>query len=119
LKTFLLGFCICICSYSAISQTAYAKIEKNNNSNASSLFHELNATKDTLLLKSDSKISHVYFINSEYKKELDVYFSETDLQIPLTELSSGKHVVVVEQTPKKILFVIHVFPTFPLISITN
>jgi hypothetical protein len=119
LKTFLLTFCISIFSYSVFSQTAYAKIEKNRNLNANSLFHELNTTKDTLLLKSNTKISHVYSINSEYKRELDVYLSETDLQIPLTNLSHGKHVVVVDQTPKKIIFVIHIYGSFPMASITN
>ncbi|MAL23739.1 MAG: hypothetical protein CMP04_10980 [Xanthomarina sp.] len=119
LKTFLLTLGLGILSGSIHSQSVFAKIEKNRNSNASSLFHELNATKDTLLLKSITEISHVYSINSKYKRELDVYLSETDLKIPLTNLSQGKHVVVVDQTPKKIIFVIHVFGAYPVASIDN
>jgi hypothetical protein len=119
LKTILLTISIGIFSCSVTSQTAYAKIEKNRNLNASSLFHELNTTNDTLLLKSNTKITHVYSINSEYKRELDVYLSETDLKIPLTNLSQGKHVVVVDQTPRKIIFVIHIFGAFPMASISN
>jgi uncharacterized protein YlbG (UPF0298 family) len=119
LKTFLLTLSISIFSSSIFSQTAFAKIEKNRNLKANSLIHDLNTSKDTLLLKSDSEITHVYSINSEYKRELDMYLNETDLQISLRKLSRGKHVVVVDQSPKKIIFVIHVYGPFPVASIDN
>ncbi len=119
MKSILLTLSISIFSNSVFSQTAFAKIEKNRNKNASTLFHDLNTSKDTLLLKSESKIAHVYSINSVYKRELDVYLSETDLQIPLTNLSRGKHVMVVEQAPKKIIFVIYVYGPFPMVSIEH
>ena len=119
MKSILLTISISIFSNSIFSQNAFAKIEKNRNKNASTLFHDLNTSKDTLLLKSDSEIVHVYSINSVYKRELDVYLSETDLQIPLTKLSRGKHVMVVEQSPKKIIFVIYVYGPYPMASIEH
>lgn len=119
MKSILITLSISIFSSSIFSQTVFAKIEKNRNSNANSLLHELNTSKDTLLLKSDTEITHVYSINTEYKRELDVYLSETDLQIPLTKLTRGKHVIVVDQNPKKIIFVIHVYGPFPVASIDN
>ncbi|MFL0352256.1 hypothetical protein [Xanthomarina sp. GH4-25] len=119
MKTFLLTLSISIFSNSIFSQTVFAKIEKNRNLKANTLFHELNTSKDTLLLKSDTKITHIYSINSKYKRELDEYLNETDLQISLRKLSRGKHVMVVDQSPKKIIFVIHVYGPFPIASIDN
>ncbi|MCX7550571.1 hypothetical protein [Xanthomarina sp. F2636L] len=119
MKSLLLTFYLVVFTSSVFSQTAFAKIEKNRNLTANSLFHELNATKDSLLLKSNMKISHVYSINSEYKREIDVYLNDTNLQIPLTNLSQGKHVMVVNLTPKKIIFVIHFFGSFSMASIDD
>ncbi len=119
MKSILFTLSIGIFTNSVFSQTAFAKIEKNRNLTAQALFHELNTSKDTLLLKSDTEIAHVYSINSVYKRELDVYLNETDLQIPLSKLSRGKHVMVVEQTPKKIIFVIYIYGPNPVASIDN
>jgi hypothetical protein len=90
------------------AQSFQAQIEKNYNVRASSLSHELNTTKDTLHLKSERKITHVYSINSEYKREIDVYLDTTTYKLPLTNLSKGKHLLVVGESPKKIVFVIRI-----------
>ncbi|RIA10409.1 hypothetical protein OE09_2273 [Flavobacteriaceae bacterium MAR_2010_72] len=90
------------------AQDAYASLEKNYNVRAHDLIHELNATKDTLILKSDKKIHYVYSINREYKREIDTYAGSYYHKVPLANLSKGKHVFVVSLSPLKIVFVVKV-----------
>ncbi|MDT0558280.1 hypothetical protein RM697_06470 [Ichthyenterobacterium sp. W332] len=92
-----------------LAQTSYAKIEKNFNIRADGLYHDLNTTKDTLILKSDKKINYVYSINRAVKRELSYTVNATDFKVPLRELSVGKHVFVVVQSPVRIVFVVKVF----------
>ena len=92
-----------------IPAQTYASIEKNVNNRASDLFHDLNKTKDTLLLKSNEKINYVYTINKDHKVELDYYVNANSFEVPLDNLSRGKHVVVVERSKMKIVFVVRVF----------
>ena len=55
LTLFIAFFCL---SHSQLfAQQDFATIEKNINIRASGLHHDLNATKDTLVLKGDTKIS--------------------------------------------------------------
>lgn len=105
-KLYLLG--ILLVSSWCYAQQDFAILEKNRNREATTLLHELNTTKDTLLLKSDKKITYVYSINSEYKREIDVYAGKNSYQVPLTNLSKGKHVFVVSETPRRIVFVVYV-----------
>ncbi len=90
------------------AQDSFAKIDKNVNNSAKELFHDLNETKDTLILKGDRRIRYVYSINQEYKRETQEYIGDSTAMVPLNHLSKGKHVFVVEQMPKKIIFVINV-----------
>lgn len=114
---FLITFIFC--SQFAFSQTSYmAKIEKNTNFSARTLLHELNSTKDTLVLRSPSKISHIYSINNEFKREIDTYPFAFDYKLPLQNLSKGKHVLVVSQSPKKIIFVIYIMDKSTIIERT-
>lgn len=95
-------------SYSYVfSQNDFAKIEKNRNIRAESLYHDLNKTKDTLVLSSASKIGYVYSINREYKREIDTYVFDYECKIPLNKLSSGKHVFAVGHMSMAIVFVIY------------
>lgn len=84
-------------------------MEPNVNVDARGLVHELNKSRDTLILKSDTKISYVYSINKDYKRELNYFIDSETSNIPLNDLSKGKHVVVVGKTPKKIVFVLRVY----------
>lgn len=84
---------------------------------ASSLTHELNTTKDTLYLKSVNKITQVYSINSKYKREIDLYLSTNNYKLPLNNLTVGKHLLVVGESPKKIVFVIRIFESKDLVSL--
>lgn len=115
--TTLLIICLLLSISTTFAQTSYAKIEKNYNVRASSLTHELNTTKDTLYLKSVSKITQVYSINSKYKREIDVYLNTNNYKLPLNNLTVGKHLLVVGESPKKIVFVIRIFESKDLVSL--
>jgi hypothetical protein len=90
------------------AQEAFASLEKNYNVTASGLIQELNATKDTLILKSVKNMSYVYTINRDYKREIDTYVGGTFYKVPLTNLSKGKHLFVVSISPLKIVFVVRI-----------
>ncbi|MCK7590064.1 hypothetical protein M0G43_05735 [Subsaxibacter sp. CAU 1640] len=90
------------------AQKPFATIEKNYNVRAKDLFHELNSSKDTLLLQSTKPIDYVYAINSDYKREIDFYNNTNSLKIPLNQLSKGKHVFVVGHQKMQIIFVVRI-----------
>lgn len=97
-----------LCTNLYAQEDNFAKIEKNVHNAAKELFHDLNETKDTLILKGDKRIRYVYSINRVYKRETQEYIGDSTAKVPLTHLTKGKHVFVVEQMPKKIVFVIRV-----------
>ncbi len=90
------------------AQKHFATIEKNYNVRAKDLSHELNATKDTLILQSPKIIDYVYAINTNYKREIDFYNNTNALKIPLHQLSKGKHAFVVGNQRMQIIFVVRV-----------
>ncbi len=90
------------------AQKQFATIEKNYNVRAKDLSHELNTTKDTLILQSPKTIDYVYAINSDYKREIDFYNNTNSLKIPLNQLSKGKHVFVVGNQRMQIIFVVRI-----------
>lgn len=96
------------------AQDSFATLEKNKNSAVKNLIHELNVTKDTLLLKSDSRIDRVYSINTDIKREVDTLIYANEHKVSLRKLTKGKHVFVVEQNRKKIVFVVRVLRDYIL-----
>ncbi|WP_411893753.1 hypothetical protein [Winogradskyella sp. A2] len=100
-------------SFTLQAQEHYAKLEKNRNIQAKDLVHELNETKDTLILKSEKKINYLYTINKDYTRELEFKINDTSFQLPLNKLSVGKHVLVAVQSPKRIVFVVRVLKEIP------
>lgn len=97
----------------ARAQEPAAIIEKNVNVTANSVYHDLNKTRDTLILKSDKKINYLYTINhNDYSREVDFYIGDNEYKLPLNKLSKGKHVVVVVQSPLRIVFVVKVLKDF-------
>ncbi|OZV69006.1 hypothetical protein [Winogradskyella aurantia] len=96
-------------SISLQAQTHFAKLEKNRNIQAKDLVHQLNDTRDTLILKSTRKINYLYTINKSYGREYDLYINSNSYKLPLNKLSKGKHVMVAVQSPKRIVFVVHVY----------
>lgn len=101
------------------AQEHYAVLEKNVNVRAKELSHELNKTKDTLLLKSDKKIDYVYAINSTYHREVDTYVFENSFKVPLNKLSVGKHLFVVGQNHMKIIFVVRIVEELSKIALVT
>ena len=90
------------------AQNDFAILEKNVNIRAKDLTHNLNATKDTLLLESKTLIKKVYAVNMNYKREVDLSVKDTSVKIPLKNLSKGKHVFVAVQSPMRIVFVVKI-----------
>ncbi len=110
-KTFVMLVIACssLLCFSAYAQKKdFALIEKNVNITASDLFHDLNKTKDTLVLNGDKRIRNVYSINTNYKRETQQFIDANSAKVPLTHLTKGKHIFVVEQVPLKIVFVVRV-----------
>ena len=91
------------------SQDKFAIIEKNTNLVAKSLYHDLNETQDSLILRSNGAMHHVFSINRMGKREIDQSIFSEEIRIPLKGLSSGKHVFAVSYMQKKILFVIRIY----------
>ncbi|WP_299118643.1 hypothetical protein [uncultured Winogradskyella sp.] len=100
-------------SFTLHAQDHYAKLEKNRNIQAKGLIHQLNTTRDTLILKSDKKINYLYSINKDYGRELDFHIDTTSYKLPLNKLSKGKHVFVAVQSPMRIVFVVKILKEIP------
>ena len=110
----------CLSNSQLFAQQDFAKIEKNINILASGLHHDLNATKDTLVLKSDSKISYIYDIHNKMKHDINNRVYASDYKVALRDLEKGKHVFVVVQDSLKIVFVVRVFGDAPtIVAATN
>jgi hypothetical protein len=109
----------CLLNSQLFAQHDFAKIEKNINIMASGLHHDLNTTKDTLVLKSDSKISYIYDIYNKKKYDINRRVYASDYKVALRGLEKGKHIFVVVQDSLKIVFVVRVFGDVPTIVAVN
>ena len=109
---FLLGFTL-------QAQEHYAKLEKNKNIQAKGLIHQLNKTRDTLILSSDKKINYLYTINKDYGREFDFYIDTTSYKLPLNKLTKGKHVFVAVQSPMRIVFVVRILKDMPKVATSD
>ncbi len=119
MKKYLLVFCTAFATpflHNLFAQEDFAIIKKNINIDASGLYHNLNKTKDTLILKSDTKINYVYSINENQEREIDNYVDSKTYKLSLHNLSKGKHVFVVRQSPVLIVFVIRIFGNSPTLA---
>lgn len=97
----------------AFAQKGRAILERNFNVQASGLIHKLNATKDTLILKSERKIQYLYTANRKGEGEVKVKVHDKSYKLPLNRLKKGRNVMVAIQSPLKIVFVINVLKEFP------
>lgn len=95
------------------AQSNFVILEKNYNFRAVDLVHELNATKDSLILSGTDKIRYVYSINDKYLREIDTYAGRKDFKVAINGLSSGKHVMVVSHHAKLVVFVLKIFRDEP------
>ena len=92
----------------ASAQNKTGLIEKNINLEAQELYHDLNTTKDTLILKSKNKIHYIYSLNNKNEREVDTHVKSDSFKLALQDLSAGKHLFAVSYQQKKILFVLRV-----------
>ncbi len=95
------------------SQNGLATIHKNKNITATGFYHDLNKTKDTLILKSDKKISYLYTANNSKEKEVNVRVDSNSYKLPLNKLRKGRNVLVAIQSPLRIVFVVDVLEEYP------
>lgn len=109
----------CLLNSQLFAQRDFAKIEKNINVLASGLHHDLNTTKDTLVLKSDSKISYIYDIFNKKKHDINRRVYSSDYKVALRNLEKGKHIFVVVQDSLKIVFVVRIYGDLPRIVASN
>ncbi|MBT8270462.1 MAG: hypothetical protein KJO25_00320, partial [Bacteroidia bacterium] len=72
--------------FTASAQQKTGIIEKNINLEAKELYHDLNASKDTLILKSKSNIHYIYSLNSKNKREVDTHVYANSFKLPLQHL---------------------------------
>ena len=91
----------------AHGQAEFAFIKKNVNVLAEQLDHELNPTKDTLILSSPAKIYRVYTIGTNYGA-VDHELLTNNFEVPLSSFKRGKYVFIVDQLRYKIVFTIFV-----------
>nr|WP_321244397.1 hypothetical protein [uncultured Psychroserpens sp.] len=96
-------------SFTAQAQNDFAKLERNVNVRAKGLIQNLNTTKDTLILKSESMIHKLYSVSEQNEREIDVNIGSKSIEIPLTNLTKGKHVFVAVQGKLRIVFVVRLF----------
>jgi len=95
--------------HNSYAQEKIAIVEKNNNVLAKDLSHELNASKDTLVLRSKHRMHYVYSVNSKNEREIDEFVEDVKINIPINRLSSGKHLFAVSYMQRKIIFVVRVY----------
>jgi len=91
------------------AQEKIAVLEKNTNVLAKELHHDLNVTKDTIILKSKRRMHYVYSINSDNQREVDEFIQDYKFKIPVKKLSHGKHLFAVSYLQRKIIFVVRVY----------
>ncbi len=89
------------------AQDDFASIQKNVNVLAKTLQHDLNTSKDTLILKGKNRIYRIYTVGS-YSGIIDKEVNGFDFEIPLTQLRKGLYTFAVDQRGKKIVFKIHI-----------
>ena len=89
------------------SQSISARIEKNRNIRAKDLIHDLNKTKDTLVLRSEKVINALYTSNNN-AEDFHISINEKEFKLPLNKLEKGKNVLVAVQSPLRIIFVVHI-----------
>ncbi len=89
------------------AQSQFATIKKNENLAAQSLQHDLNETKDTLKLVSSNYIHRIYTVGDS-SRMVDIVVNRRKYDLSLRELVKGKHIFVVQESGKKIIFQVHI-----------
>lgn len=93
-------------SHTVIAQKDFASLRKNINSRAQELKHELNASKDTLIISCKQKIHRLYSVGKTdiINKKVNAF----SYQLPLRDLDKGKYLMVAQLQGKKIVFELNI-----------
>lgn len=84
------------CHFVSLAQSnIYSTIAKNINTKASSLEHNLNASGDTLLLKSDYPLSKIEIISDSGFQEMPLGGDKKQVKVPLSFLDVGNYTLSV------------------------
>ena len=94
-----------------MAQDDFASLRKNVNIRAKGLNHDLNKTKDTLILSSQNKIYRIYTVGDN-SGVVDRTVNDLEMKMPLRSLKKGKYVFVVDQLNLKIVFQIQIHKDF-------
>ncbi|MBT8325036.1 MAG: hypothetical protein HKN99_04315 [Winogradskyella sp.] len=97
------------------AQNVVATIKKNKNVLAKHLFHDLNKTKDSLVLRSDKLINALYSTNND-GSDFHRIINKNEFTLALNQLSKGKNVLVAVQSPLRIVFVIEILEKYAIES---
>ena len=99
--------CMLFCVKFSFSQDEFATIRKNVNVLAKTLKHDLNASKDTLILEGKEPIRRLYTIG-ENAGVVDDYIYNRFYKLPLHQLKNGRYLFVAFESRKRIVFEINV-----------
>jgi len=78
---------------------SYSKMLKNVNSDAVDMYHDLNASKDSLNIShTDEKVLRVQFISHKAKDKKKYDFGKQRVSVPLAKLGVGRYTVAVYLT---------------------
>ncbi|WP_299890785.1 hypothetical protein [uncultured Lacinutrix sp.] len=96
---YLLIFALLI-SLTSYSQEELTSIQKNVNREANGLEQHLNATRDTLTLKSDLVILRVTFLSHSEKDSEIIDVGNNEIKIPLYHFKKGRYTIAVYREDK-------------------
>lgn len=101
IKTYYLFALTFMLSFTCFGQDlAVTNIKKNINDEAKGLEQRLNATLDTLILKSDKEILRVTFLSHEEKDSEIIDVGSHEVKIPLYHLKQGRYTIAVYREDK-------------------
>ena len=103
----LLAVFLPLSSITAIAQEDFASLRKNVNYRAKMLHHELNASKDTLILRSPNRMYRLYSVG-DCKSKIDEKIDDFEYRFPLRQLKIGRYLMVTQFNGVKVVFELNI-----------
>lgn len=88
-----------------------SELQPNINSDAKELYHKLNSSQDSLILKSEYPIFRVEFTNTNFTKKFETYKKEVTL--PIYDLPLGRYATAVFVNRKIIMLTLLRYKDYP------
>lgn len=95
-----------------LSQDDYASLRKNINYRARILKHDLNKTKDTLILSCPQRMYKLYSVGSS-KQRISETIDGFEYRLPLKQYKKGKYLMVTQLNGLKIVFELNILQREP------